>query len=574
MKNIQPLGRLAESNFRLVQNRTSIQEALALARENHLVILQGERPVGTLTMEEARQLPPAGVRLNEIAWAPPLMAGSETDTLAFCREHAQDLRSVVVLDDSGRVTGLVTLTKLLNVLLEAWEVWNAFFNTLLDTVNEAITVVTENGTVSHWNLAAQEMYNISGQAIIGKPIAGFFEREALATLKMLDEGRPIRQSYHRPRSGTHVLINASPVLSQGKIVGAISSEQDITQVVRLNEELSHASSQLRDLKQKIGPSDDPFNRIIGRGSTIHRTMALARKVAASEATVLITGESGVGKELFAHAIHASGQRADKPFIAINCGAIPNALFESELFGYQGGAFTGAERRGKPGKLELAHGGTIFLDEVGELPVELQVKLLRVLQDKRFYRVGGTEPVTVNTRIIAATNRDLDKMIRSGEFREDLYYRLNVIALEVPPLRERTEDIPELMQMFLQEFALKYNKPIPALDPELVVTLLGYPWPGNVRELRNVAERLAILAEEAPLDTQFLPPTLQRPKPPAPVPAPMSQASVPASHQDLSAEARRILQMLEQTKGNKAAAAKLLGLSRGTLYYKLKGYGLI
>ncbi len=574
MKNIQPLGSLAERNFRLVQNRANIQEALTLAQENHVVILQGERPVGTIIMEEARQLPPGAVRLNEISWAPPLLAASETDTLAFCKEHAADLRPVVVMDDAGRVTGLVTLNKLLAILLETWEVWNAFFNTLLDTVNEAVTVVTENGSVSHWNLAAQEMYGIPGQAIIGKPIAGFFVREDLATLKMLDEGRPIRQSYHRPRPGTHVLINASPVLCQGKVVGAISSEQDITQVVRLNEELSHASSQLRDLKQKIGPADDPFNRIIGRGSTIHRTIALARKVAASEATVLITGESGVGKELFAQAIHASGPRADKPFIAINCGAIPNALFESELFGYQGGAFTGAERRGKQGTLELAHGGTLFLDEVGELPVELQVKLLRVLQDKCFYRVGGTEPVTVNTRIIAATNRDLDKMIRRGEFREDLYYRLNVIALEVPPLRERTEDVPELMQILLQEFALKYNKPLPALDPELIVTLLGYPWPGNVRELRNVAERLVILAEEAPLDSQFLPPALQRPKSLALVPPPVSQPNVPTANQNLPVEVTQILQVLEQTKGNKAAAAKQLGLSRGTLYYRLNRYGLI
>ena len=570
------LSELMDPNIILIKSSINLINALELANSAHLVILHGELPMGVLTKEHAALLDPTDQLLNEICWTPPLLAKSDTDALSFCQEHLSELRSVVVINTKGEVTGIVTPNLFINHLLNSWHILNTFFNTLLETVNEAVTVVTKDGTVSHWNSKAQEMYSISEQAIVGKPIADFFERKALATLGILDEGRPIRQAYHRPRPETHVQINASPVVYEGKTVGAISTEQDITQVVRLNEELSQASSQLRDLKQKSNPSDDSFNRIIGRSRSILRTISFARKVASSEATILITGESGVGKELFAQAIHKGSPRTIKPFIAVNCGAIPTALFESELFGYSGGAFTGAERKGKPGKLELANKGTLFLDEIGELPPQLQVKLLRVLQDKCFYRVGGTEPLTVDTRIIAATNRDLAKMIQSGEFREDLYYRLNVIALEVPPLRERTEDIPDLVQAFLQEFTQKYQKTLPSLDPEIMLNFLNYEWPGNIRELRNVIERLAILSEGETLNIQYLPSNL------APFSSRLPSTGYPITVKDIprdltrkgnSEELVRIKTSLEKTNGNKTAAAKLLGISRGTLYYKLNQFGL-
>ncbi|WP_291350637.1 sigma 54-interacting transcriptional regulator [Desulfosporosinus sp.] len=570
------MSELMDHNIRLVDRSLNLQNALELANKAHLVIIQGECPVGVLTREHASFLKSSNQVLNEIPWSPPLVANSDTDALLFCQEHLNELRTVIVLNPWGEVKGIVTPTLFVSHLLSSWNILNTFFNTLLETVNEAVTVVTNDGTVSHWNSKAQEMYTIPEQAIVGRPIADFFERKDLATLGILDEGRPIRQAYHRPRPETHVQINASPVIYEGKIVGAISTEQDITQVVRLNEELSQASSQLRDLKQKTNPSDDPFSRIIGKSRSILRTKFLARKVASSEATILITGESGVGKELFAQAIHKDSPRTTKPFIAINCGAIPSALFESELFGYNGGAFTGAERKGKPGKLELAHGGTLFLDEIGELPLELQVKLLRVLQDKCFYRVGGTEPLTVNTRIIAATNRDLAKMIQRGEFREDLYYRLNVIALEVPPLRERTEDIPDLVQALLYEFTQKYLKTLPTLDPEVMLSFLNYDWPGNIRELRNVIERLAILSEGETLNSQYLPSNL------TPFSSRLPSVVYPITAQNLqgalktkgtSEEITQIKISLEKTNGNKTAAAKLLGISRGTLYYKLNQYGL-
>jgi sigma-54 dependent transcriptional regulator, acetoin dehydrogenase operon transcriptional activator AcoR len=572
------LDDLMDRNIKVLNKRPSLTEASELINTYHLVLILDNRPIEVLLRDQTTLFTdPSSVNGSSdvLTWAVPIVAFSETKAVSFFREHLSVIRPIVVLERSKNVIGVISPSKLIHSLLEHYEIANAFFQTLLDTVNEAVTVVTKEGTVSHWNSVAQDTYSIPQQSILGKHIANFFEQEALTTLKILDEGRPVRQSYHSPRPGTHVLINASPVIYDGTILGAISCEQDVTQIVRLNEKLSNTSSELRDLQKKIPPPDDPFGKIIGKGQSIRHTISVARKISSSEATVLITGESGVGKELFAQAIHMASPRARKPLITLNCGAIPTALFESELFGYLGGAFTGAERKGKPGKLELAHGGTLFLDEVGELPLGLQVKLLRVLQDRCFYRLGGTEPITVNTRIIAATNRDLEKMMQTGEFREDFYYRLNVITLEVPPLRERTEDIPELAQTFLHESALKHNRPMPSLDPAVIVAFLNYHWPGNVRELHNVAERLAVLADDGIIETKYLPLALKRsPHEPLHLSNSMiTQIHYRSKESNLSKEIEAICDALEKTHGNKSAAAELLGISRGTLYTRLKQYNL-
>lgn len=448
--------------------------------------------------------------------------------------------------------------------------------TLLDTVNEAVTIVDADGTVTHWNRAAEELYNIPACEIVGKNIADF-GWNSLKIAQILNERRPIRQAYHEPRPGTHVLVNTSPVFAGNEIIGAISSEQDVSKLVRLGDELFATTSQLRTLEDEItkyAPTDDPFYRIKGNGPAISRAIRVARRVAATDATVLITGESGVGKELFAHAIHRASPRSKQPFVAINCGAIPAALFESELFGYQGGAFTGADRKGKPGKLELAHKGTLFLDEVGEMPLEMQVKLLRVLQERQFYRVGGTAPVQVDVRILAATNRDLEERVASGEFREDLFYRLNVVAVEIPPLRERVEDIPELVQLFTREIALQHGKPIPRFDPEVIVTLMNYSWPGNIRQLRNVIERLVILTEDDCIRREHLPSSVQVPRLDAESTVPAQSLLARDNRAGYESEPQLIQNALRTTYGNKAAAAKLLGISRGTLYNKLRKYGLL
>ncbi len=445
--------------------------------------------------------------------------------------------------------------------------------TILNTVSEAITIVDRNGIVLFWNQAAEELYDIPANTIIGRHISDF-SWKSLMISRTIEQMQPIRQAYHEPKPGIHVLVNSSVLELEGEVIGVVSSEQDVTRLVRLGNELFSASHQLRNLEDEVKrytANEDPFHRIKGSGTAITKTIQTARRVAETDATVLITGESGVGKELFAHAIHRASSRHTKPFIAINCGAIPSALFESELFGYEGGAFTGADRHGRPGKIELADGGTLFLDEIGELPADMQVKLLRFLQEHQFYRIGGAKPIHVNVRILAATNRNLEEMVNERRFRDDLYYRLNVVHLELPPLRKRIEDIPELIQLFSRDAALQYGKPIPRLSPEVIVTLMNYSWPGNLRQLRNLMERLIILSDGDTIERDHLPDSMKAPRlaewvDDTPAPPTNTMHSLPPIEMD------QIRAALQTTYGNKSAAAKLLGISRGTLYNKIKNNG--
>ncbi|MGW9019813.1 sigma-54 interaction domain-containing protein, partial [Priestia megaterium] len=332
-------------------------------------------------------------------------------------------------------------------------------NTLLANLEESISIVNVKGEMVYWNEVAEDTFHIKKEEIIGRHVTDFFREEDVMNLKVLKSQKAVREVHHQPLPNHHVLISTTPIFDEhNQLIGSMSVEKDITTTIRLTEKLSAKSQELQQLKQKISGNDfnDPFNKIKGTSKSLHRVINDAKKAAKSDATVLITGESGAGKELFAQAIHHESSRSKKAFIPINCGAIPESLFESELFGYEAGAYTGASTKGKPGKMELAEGGTLFLDEVGELPLDMQVKLLRALQEKEIYRIGGQTPVKVNVRIIAATNRILENMVAEGTFRSDLFYRLNVFSTRVPPLRERMEDIPILVYDFLKEFSSIYN----------------------------------------------------------------------------------------------------------------------
>jgi PAS domain S-box-containing protein len=518
----------------------------------------------------------------------PVLAVAETATLDDVAKQLLHLSAdalpdyLVTLDQEGNPCGAVSLQKLLLCFISLARNQAALLETLLDTMSEATTVVDSSNVVQYWNAAAEKIYEIGREKVVGTPLETHFASESIRLLDALSQGMSVQRVYHVPRPDRHVLINSAPIRLEGSIVGALSIEQDITELVRLNEELAHTTAHLHNLQQEMSrfqAADDPFFAIKGHSAAIQAAIHSARKVAQTDATVLLYGESGVGKELFAKAIHQASKRHDKPFIAINCGAIPAALFESELFGYQGGAFTGAEKKGKPGKLELAHGGTLFLDEIGELPLELQVKLLRALQERQFYRVGGTEPITVNTRIIAATNRQLEQMVAEGRFREDLYYRLNVFTLEIPPLRERREDIPELVQIFIHEYSVTHDQPVPRIAPEVMQILFDYDWPGNIRQLRNVIERLSILQEGGIIQPEHLPHSIRAQAAPIAPAVPLTsgfqtplRAAAVLPEQPLS-ERERILAALDRTYGNKKAAAELLGISRGTLYNKMRKYGI-
>ena len=304
--------------------------------------------------------------------------------------------------------------------------------------------------------------------------------------------------------------------------------------------------------------------IVAEAPEMRAALRLATQVAATDATVLILGESGTGKELIARAIHEGSARRGGPFVKVDCTALPEGLLESELFGHEKGAFTDAAAE-KPGRFELAHGGTLFLDEVGELPQSLQAKLLRVLQERAFERVGGTRTISVDVRILAATNRDLAKALKGGQFREDLYYRLNVVPILVPPLRRRPEDILPLAAHFLQRFGARYGKVVPGLSPEAAALLRRYSWPGNVRELEHAIERAVILWERGVIRPEELAVDL------------MAVASDGLPDQELMTleelEREYIRRVLRRVRGHKSRAARILGINRKTLLEKRKRYGL-
>jgi DNA-binding NtrC family response regulator len=334
--------------------------------------------------------------------------------------------------------------------------------------------------------------------------------------------------------------------------------------------------QLRDDNQRLSGTVDSLKRglatIIGESAAMRRAVELARKVAATDSTVLLRGESGTGKDLFARAIHFSSRRAAGPWVKVNCGALPENLLESELFGHERGAFTGAVKQ-KPGRFEDAHKGTLFLDEIGELPMALQVKLLQAIEEKTFTRVGGNQPITADVRLIAATNRDLEEMVRERQFREDLFFRLNVFPIRLPPLRERLEEIPALVEFFLRRHGASADK----LTPEALRELERYGYPGNVRELEHTLERALILAGSDPLGVEhlsFARPELLGSLDPAGGGPPTWVPSIPPQGLSLEVlERELIVQALGMAAGNKSQAARLLGLTRRTLYSRMERHGL-
>ena len=342
------------------------------------------------------------------------------------------------------------------------------------------------------------------------------------------------------------VVNSMPLKNElEETIGGVLVIRDLTRLHYLERQLGERYS---------------FEGIIGRSPAMQRIFDLVEDLADTDATVLITGESGTGKDMLAGAIHYRGNRAGGPLIRVNCAALPENLLESELFGHVKGAFTGADRPRK-GRFELAHGGTLFLDEIGDIPTQLQVKLLRVLQEKEIERVGDARPVPVDVRLITATNRDLAAAIAAGQFREDLYYRIKVLEIRMPPLRSRREDIPLLVEHFREHFNRKYNRGVKQISDRVMQILMNQSWPGNVRQLQHVLEHAFIVCREPVLDGDHLPPEIQE----IVAPAPDSDGG------EITPD--RILEALSRSGGNKAAAARLLGISRRTLYRKMEKHRL-
>jgi DNA-binding NtrC family response regulator len=385
----------------------------------------------------------------------------------------------------------------------------------------------------------------------------------------LDVLKELRQ---RGRDTTAIMITAYGTIEravQAMKEGAfdfITKPFDLDHIALTVEKALERERLKRGLERFTEEAGQRYRMIGGESPKMKLAMETARKAAASKSTVLLLGESGTGKEVFARAIHNWSDRSTEPFIAINCVGLGRELLESELFGHEKGAFTGAHQL-KKGKMELAHGGTVFLDEVGDISAELQTKLLRFLQEREFERVGGTQPIHVDVRVIAATNRDLSNAIKEGRFREDLYYRLNVIPISLPPLRERREDIPILAHYFLRRFALETKKNFTGIEVDAEAKLVAYEWPGNVRELANVIERVAVLGQGPEITVEDLSPRVAYSEEEGASNGLSYRAAVDA------ARANVIRRALATTQGNRAAAARILGLHKTHLLNLMKSLGI-
>ena len=438
---------------------------------------------------------------------------------------------------------------------------------ILNSVQEAIEVAGIDGNINYVNPSFSRVTSIPAGQRIGNNIFDVSPNGALARSLRTHEA----VFAHRAVVGgadVEVVANASPIVVDGKMEGAVVVFQPLTDIYKLMEQLRASNQVIDDLQTRINQistSSYTFDDLIGSQPEFESALDLARKAAKSNSTVLITGESGTGKELFAHAIHGASLRFDKPFIKVNCAAIPETLLESEFFGHEKGAFTGALKT-KLGKMELANGGTIFLDEIGDMNLSLQVKLLRILQEMEFERVGGTQTIKVDVRVISATNRNLLEMTKRGDFREDLYYRLNVLELRLPPLRNHKADIPAYVQSLIVKFNRKFGKHVKGLTAQAEEILMQYNWPGNIRELQNVLERAMVTVEEEIITHKYI---LNLVDSQAQMPAEPVLGGLMPLEQMEKQMIRLALKLYGDSVEGKKQAAKALKISLATLYNKLK-----
>lgn len=433
--------------------------------------------------------------------------------------------------------------------------------TIVEAIDEGILAINSLGIVTHCNKTAEMLLKQPRNELINQHLSTIWpDSPMLEALRTGESYVDQEDIYLSNGKRMHFLVTAMPVKVGEEVVRVVASFKDIADVRRLVYNLAEKqqSYHFRDIK--------------GNSKVLSELVEKALRIARGNATVLILGESGTGKDLFARAIHSASTRSKGPFITVNCGAIPETILESELFGYEGGAFTGARREGKPGKFELANNGTIFLDEIGDLPLHLQVKLLHVLQQKQIERVGGNKIIPVDIRIIAATNRDLEQMMREGEFRVDLYYRLSVIPLYIPPLRERKEDIPVLVQYFLDKYKQLLGKKITGFSQEVLDFFMQYDWPGNVREVENVVEYAVNMTTEPIITLESIPPRLKKSF------AVSSQREQNSLKELLENYEQEIFQDYLNKYGDSLDAkhkiAQILGISTATLYRKLNKLGLL
>lgn len=475
----------------------------------------------------------------------------------------------------GNIVGAVAvfqdITELENAMEELDNVnkYKDILETVVENDYDSIVVVDSEGIITMFNKAYEQFLGVSKEQAIGRHVTDVIEntRMHLVAKTGIPEMGEIQKI-----AGHEMICNRVPITKEGKIWGAIGKVmfQDVKDYKAFVEKISKLQVELdyyKEMVNKIQGTYYTFENIIGSSPEMIEVKEMAMRVAKSHSTVLIRGESGTGKELFAHSIHYASLRRNGPFIKVNCSAIPENLLESELFGYDEGAFTGAKKGGKIGKFELAHKGTILLDEIGDMPINMQIKLLRVLQEKEIERVGGTTATPVDVRVIAATNRNLEELINEGKFRLDLFYRLNVVELKIPSLRQHKSDLEELLYYHLGKISSRMGYPAPVIDQEALSYIMNYDWPGNVRELENVLERCLNFIDNNVIRAGNLPYHIRNLKQGS-----ESNALELKNHLE-EMERLTIINALKTCAGNRVKAAKMLGISRAGIYQKIDKYGI-
>lgn len=497
--------------------------------------------------------------------------------------HDTIVTRVPIIKD-GEIAGAIAMSLFLDMsgakilmkkLQESEKEFNAILEGLIESPTMAYVIVDKEGYITVINQTYLDMIGISREDALGRHIYDVTPHSKLP--EIIKTGRTDRVDIW-PVNGRDTIVSRVPLIKDGEIIGAIGQSLflDLSGASILMKKLQETEKELNFYKDQviqIYSAKWCFDNLIGQSPNFLTTKNMAWQLSQTVSTILITGESGTGKELFAQAIHNSSARCAGPFVRINCAALPDNLLESELFGYEEGAFTGARKGGKPGKFDLAKGGTIFLDEIGDMPLTMQTKLLTVLQERVVERIGGTNPIPIDVRVIAATNRDLEKMVAEQTFREDLYYRLNVVRLTIPPLRERVEDISLLVDDLIKRLNAHLRTNIQGINPPALDLLQSYRWPGNVRELENLLERamnLCHMNQQSLLKVEHFP-SLGNSKFSKIEILDNGQTALPDLLDGI--EEQLLRKALHEADGNKAKTAKILGIHSSALYRKLKKYGL-
>ena len=554
--------------------KTVVSEIIKSNKKTLIVTDEFGNMSGVISMTDIHNLGPLNsgnenIKIKDIM-KKKIISVEKGTLLDECRDLMikENIGILPVLED-GKVAGILRQEHIRDYLYMQLEDYGITLKYIIGQIKEGICAVNDEGIVILWNNFMEQRYDIKSEDIVGKHISNFLENTVCEMVLRRRIGISDVYSTHK-KQDMYGLVHANPIFFGGEFVGVVCTELDITEARNLSFELEKTNEKLKYLQDEVkNLSSGIFEKILGKSDKIEKAKAIAKQVAKTSSSIFIWGESGTGKEVFSRAIHEQSGRKGA-FVPVNCSAIPAELFESEFFGYESGAFTGANKKGKSGIFELAKDGTVFLDEIADLPLNMQAKLLRVLQEKEVRRVGGEKTIKINPRIISATNKDLEKMVKEEKFREDLYYRLNVVEIQIPPLRERKEDIGILLHYFLDEMCRENGRPPLTLSKEAYKILENYRWKGNIRELKNTVENMVVLSDSSIIEKDAIPNYI--------VESSKSDIEEEEYPLDLTAateklEIKNIKKALEMSNGNKAKAAKILNIPRTTLYYKLDLYGI-